>query len=91
MDYMTPAAEAEAQSIEDARTATLAAERSIGLAIGQSLQTGGIAHLPWSEAREDALCAVPSLLDSAEDSVCVEAWGTEDDGAEWRIHLDKTP
>lgn len=59
----------------------------VTIAIARSVSHTEIVNLPWSQEAQDEL----SLLcdDSVEASTTTwEAWGTDDDGAEWRVHLD---
>lgn len=65
----------------------VAVEETVALAIARSVSHTEIVILPWSQEAQDEL----SLLcdDSVEASPTTwEAWGTDDDGAEWRVHLD---
>lgn len=65
--------------------------QEIANAIGESISRSTIAHLDWSEEREDELTAIAS--DEGGDSVAngdvFEAWGAAGNG--WRVHLDGRP
>ena len=64
-----------------------AAEADIVAAIDQSRMQNAIIHIEWSAERESELLG--HAEDHAEASPTVlEAWGTDDGGTEWRVHLD---
>jgi hypothetical protein len=55
------------------------------------LITRSISHDEIAHARHDAETAAELAAlsdDSVENGAVIEYWGTDDDGAEWRVHLD---
>lgn len=55
--------------------------------IRRSLMQDEIVHAPYSTELSDELSAESE--DSAETPETVEYWGTNEDGAGWRVHLDR--
>lgn len=55
--------------------------------IADSISTNSIIHAEWNGELADTLSAESE--DYAESADVVEYWGTDDDGNEWRVHLDK--
>lgn len=54
--------------------------------IDQSINHDCIAHAPHSAELHDALLVLCG--DYVENLPTVEFWGEDDDGNEWRVHLD---
>lgn len=57
-------------------------------AIARSISHTEIVTIDWSPASELALAEVCD--DSVQTETVVEYWGTDEDGSEWRVHLDTT-
>ena len=59
--------------------------------IAQSIETNGIVHGTYTErAHQEMLGRLTGDdADWVDASECVEYWGSDDDGREWRVHLDR--
>ena len=54
--------------------------------IKRSISHDEIAHGKYDAETAAELAALSD--DSVENGAVIEYWGTDDDGAEWRVHLD---
>ena len=54
--------------------------------IKRSISHNEIAHGKWDAETAAELASLAE--DSVENGAVIEYWGTDDDGAEWRVHLD---
>lgn len=60
---------------------------TVAQAIEQSVAQDETVHIEWTA--EAAADLAVECDDSAETETVVEYWGTTEDGATWRIHLDR--
>ena len=54
--------------------------------IARSISHNEIAHGKWDAETAAELEALAE--DSVENGAVIEYWGSDDEGAEWRVHLD---
>ena len=56
--------------------------------IARSISHTEITHAEWTEQRAaDLLAESDDSVENADQNV-IEYWGTDEDGNEWRVHLD---
>lgn len=57
--------------------------------IARSVSHNEIVHTEWTSELETEILA--ACEDSTRNDDVLEAWGTTDEGSEWRVHLDGAP